>query len=42
MLSGCEVGMGSIIGAYSFINSKIPNNSTCAGNPIRVLRKNIE
>ena len=42
VLSGCEVEMGSIIGVSSVINSKIPNNSTCVGNTIRLLRKNIE
>lgn len=42
VLPGSDVGTGSIIGASSLINSKIPNNCTCAGNPVRVLRKNIE
>lgn len=42
LLPGCEVGMGSIIGANAVVNSHIPDNVTCAGNIAKVLRENIE
>lgn len=36
-----QIGDGSIIGAMSLVKGKIPNNCTAAGNPARVIRKNI-
>lgn len=42
LLPGCEVGMGSIIGANAVVNSHIPDNVTCAGNIAKVLRENIQ
>lgn len=42
LLPGCEIGMGSVIGANAVVNGYIPNNVTCAGNIAKVLRENIE
>lgn len=41
LLPGCEVEDGSVIGASTIVNKRIPTNSTCAGNPLRLLRKDI-
>lgn len=41
VLYGARIGDGSMIGAMSFVKSKIPNNCIAAGIPIRVIRKNI-
>lgn len=42
LLPGCHVEDGSVIGASSVVNKHISNNSTCAGNPVRVLKNDIE
>lgn len=42
ILPGTQIGDGSVIGASSLINKKIPSNCTCAGNPAKVLRRDIE
>lgn len=42
LFPGCDVGDGSVIGGASFVNKTIPAHSTCAGNPARVLRENID
>lgn len=42
ILPGADIGDGSVIGAASLVNKRIPKNCTCAGNPVRVLRKNVE
>lgn len=42
LLPGCRVEDGSVIGASAVVNKHIPSNSTCAGNPVRVLRNDIE
>ena len=34
-------GDGSIIGAESLVKSKIPNNCIAAGNPAKVIKKNV-
>lgn len=36
-----RIGDGSIIGAMGLVKSEIPNNCIAAGNPARVIRKNI-
>lgn len=41
ILSGANVGQGSVIGFGSIVKGKIPNNCVAAGAPIRVVRKNI-
>ena len=35
------IGDGSIIGAESLVKSKIPNNCIAAGNPAKVIKKNV-
>ena len=35
------IGDGSIIGAESLVKNKIPNNCIAAGNPAKVIKKNI-
>ena len=41
ILNGAFVGRGCQIGANSFVKKIYPNNSILAGNPAKVLRKNI-
>lgn len=41
LLPKTDIGEGSVVGAASVVNSQIISNATCAGNPLRVLRKNI-
>ena len=38
----CQIGDESVVGATSLVNNEIPTKCTCAGNPAKVLRKNIE
>lgn len=42
LLPRCLVEDGSVIGASAVVNKHISKNSTCAGNPVRALRKDIE
>lgn len=41
LLSGSEIGNGSVIGHSSVLKSKIPNNCIAVGIPARVVKKNI-
>lgn len=41
ILYNTEIGDGSIIGAESLVKSKIPNNCIAAGNPAKVIKRNI-
>lgn len=41
VLGGARVGNGSVIGSYSVLAGKIPNNCAAAGNPCRVTTKDI-
>lgn len=41
VLAGAEVNNGSVIGSYSVLAGKIPNNCAAAGNPCRVVRRDI-
>ena len=41
ILSGAHVGEGSVIGSYSVLAGKVPNNCAAAGNPCRVRTRNI-
>lgn len=41
VLSGARVGPGSVIGSYSVLAGKIPNNCAAAGNPCRVTSRDI-
>lgn len=41
ILNGTEVGNGSVIGAGSFVKKSYTNNCIVAGNPARVIRRNI-
>ncbi|WP_051560460.1 hypothetical protein [Clostridium beijerinckii] len=41
IISGSDIGDGSIIGANSLVNKKFPNNCTIAGNPANLKRKDI-
>lgn len=42
LLAGCEVGEGSIVGANTIVNKKIPENSICVGPDARIVRQDIE
>ena len=42
ILPGADIEDGCIIGAASLVNKRIPKNCTCAGNPAKVLRRNVE
>lgn len=39
--AGADIGDGSVIGACAVVAGKIPNNVTAAGNPAKVLSKDI-
>ena len=41
VLYNTQLGDGCVVGANSFIKKKYPNNCLIAGNPPRILRKNI-
>jgi acetyltransferase-like isoleucine patch superfamily enzyme len=41
ILSGAQIGEGSVIGFGSVVKGKIPNNCVAAGAPAKVVRKNI-
>lgn len=41
ILSDTEIGNGSIVGAASLVKGSFPNNCILAGNPARILRKDI-
>lgn len=41
VLSNSEIGDGSIIGANSVVTKKFPNNCVVAGNPAKLLRKDV-
>jgi acetyltransferase-like isoleucine patch superfamily enzyme len=40
VMPGVSVGENSIIGAFSFVNSDIPDNVTAIGVPAKVIKKN--
>ena len=42
LLPGCDVAEGSIVGAAALVNKSFPKNCICAGNPARIIRKNIK
>lgn len=42
LLPGCDVAEGSIVGASSLVNKSFPKNCICAGNPARIIRKDIK
>lgn len=41
VLSGAKVGPNSVVGSYSVLAGKIPNNCAAAGNPCRVTSRDI-
>lgn len=41
LVSGAEIGSGSMVGAQSLVNKKFPNNSLIVGNPARIIRDKI-
>ncbi|ENV70840.1 acyltransferase [Acinetobacter towneri] len=41
LFGGANVGQGSVIGAFSFVKGKFPNNCIIAGTPAKIIRKNI-
>ena len=42
IFKGCDIGSGSIIGAGSILtNKKIPSNTAYAGNPAKLIKKNV-
>lgn len=41
ILAGASVGPGSVVGSYSVLAGKIPNNCAAAGNPCRVTSRDI-
>lgn len=41
ILAGAQVGPGSVIGSYSVLAGKIPNNCAAAGNPCRVTTRDV-
>lgn len=41
LLNGTEVKTGSIIGMGSIVKGKFPNNCSIAGNPAKIIKKNV-
>lgn len=41
ILGNTKIGSGSIVGAMSFVKGNFPNNCILAGNPARLIRKDI-
>ena len=41
ILKGVKVGMGSVVGAYSVVTEDVPEYCVVAGNPARILRRNV-
>ena len=41
ILGGSEIGSGTVIGAYSLVKKKIPNNCVAAGIPAKVIKTDI-
>lgn len=41
VLYGTKIGDGSIVGAHSLIKRKVSNNCLVAGNPARIVRRNV-
>ncbi|HYF84376.1 MAG TPA: acyltransferase [Clostridia bacterium] len=41
IMYGADIGNGSVVGAGSFVKKTYPNNCIIAGNPARVIRKDI-
>jgi acetyltransferase-like isoleucine patch superfamily enzyme len=39
IMPGVTIGRNSIIGAHSFVNKNIPDNSICYGVPIKIIGK---
>lgn len=39
IIYGCKIGKNCVIGANSFVNSDIPDNSVAVGNPAKVIKK---
>ena len=41
ILAGSNIGNGSVIGSFSVCAGEIPNNCTAAGNPCKIIRRDI-
>ena len=41
ILKGVKVGMGSVVGAYSVVTEDVPEYCVVAGNPARIVRRNV-
>ena len=41
LLYGSIIGDGSIIGAHSLVKRRVPNNCLAAGNPTRIIRRDV-
>ncbi|WP_300680168.1 acyltransferase [Nocardioides sp.] len=41
IIAGSTIGRGSVIGGFSVVAGRIPNNCVAAGNPCRVVKRNI-
>jgi len=42
IMPGVTIGENSIVGAYSFVNKNIPDNTVAYGVPVKIIRKNRE
>lgn len=40
-LSGCQMGVGSIAGARTVVETAVPNNCIVAGDPARIVKRNV-
>ncbi|MDA3978227.1 acyltransferase [Gallibacterium sp. AGMB14963] len=41
IMGGAEIGSGSVVGAFSFVRKKFPNNCVIAGTPAKLVKKDI-
>lgn len=41
IFGGTQIGSGSIVGAYSVVKKRFPNNCVIAGIPAKVVRKDV-
>lgn len=41
LFGGSNIGSGSVVGAFSLVNKKFPNNCILAGSPAKIIKKDV-
>lgn len=41
LFGGAQLGNGSVVGAFSMVNKKFPNNCIVAGTPAKIIKENV-